>query len=146
MQTLSDPAHREALVARIRKLTSAHTPLWGRMTVYQMVMHCILCDEMYLGRTSYPRTLPGRLFGPMALRNLLQDERPLGRNAPTHNAFRTSGEGDTEAAKEKWIRLIAAYGTMQQGIVHWFFGHMTVEQVRQFAWKHSDHHLRQFGC
>jgi hypothetical protein len=31
------------------------------------------------------------------------------------------------------------------GFVHDFFGKMTDEQIGIFAYKHADHHLRQFG-
>jgi len=30
--------------------------------------------------------------------------------------------------------------------IHPFFGPMTKEQIGFFAYKHSDHHLRQFGA
>ncbi len=42
----------------------------GKMNIYQMLKHCTLCEEMYLGKTKHKRTLLGRLFGKMALNSL----------------------------------------------------------------------------
>ena len=148
MKTVLDSATRDALVARIRLLNENSTAQWGKMTIYQALKHCVLCEEMYLGRKSYKRAFIGRLFGKMSLNNLLKDESPMPRNAPTGPEFKiTGGSGDIALEKEKWIALINDYGHFQNtGFVHWFFGKMTREQVGYFAYKHADHHLRQFGC
>jgi len=115
--------------------------------VYQMLKHCVLCEEMYLGKRTYKRAFIGRLFGRIGLKRLLKEDQPLQQNAPTGRAFIvTETNGDIAAEKAKWIALIEAYAHYSNNnFVHWFFGKMTKEQVGYFVYKHTDHHLRQFG-
>jgi len=41
--------------------------LWGKMTVYQMVKHCALWEEMLSGEKKVKRMFLGRLFGKAAI-------------------------------------------------------------------------------
>ena len=84
----------------------------------------------------------------MALRSILKDETPLRRNTPTSPEFKiTTNGGDVKTEKEKWISLLQDHSQFtHDSIEHPFFGKMILEQVGYMAYKHSDHHLRQFGC
>ncbi|TSD67298.1 DUF1569 domain-containing protein [Inquilinus sp. KBS0705] len=147
MKTVFDKDTRDQLINRINQLNENSTPLWGKMNIYQMLKHCVLAEEMYLGHAVYKRTLLGRVLGKWALKNMLKDETPMGHNAPTSPHFIVSQTtGDVAAEKARWIALTEAYATYSNpGLVHWFFGDMTREQVGQFVYKHTDHHLRQFN-
>ena len=147
MKTVFDKQTRDDLIRRIESLNENITAQWGKMHVYQMLKHCTLAEEMYLGKKKYDRVFLGRLFGKIALKNLLKDDRPMGKNAPTSPYFIVSEIiGDVEAEKKKWIALINEYADFSNDeIEHWFFGKMTKEQVGQFVYKHTDHHLRQFN-
>lgn len=147
MKTIFDRATRDELSRRINTLNEHSIAQWGKMNIYQMLKHCTLCEEMYLGKTKYKRKFIGRLFGRIGLKNLMKDESPLQRNAPTSDAFKVSEkEGDINAEKKKWISLIEEYEFYSNDdFVHWFFGKMTKEQVGYFVCKHTDHHLRQFN-
>jgi len=148
MKTIFDKTTREDLIRRINLLDENSKPLWGKMNVHQMLTHCIRCEEMYLGRKQYKRAFMGRLFGRIGLHNLLKDDRPLGKNAPTAAAFKVAETtGDVAAEKAGWIALLREYENYrQEQFTHWFFGKMTKDQVGFFVYKHSDHHLRQFNC
>lgn len=147
MKSIFDKTIPEELIERILLLDEISTAKWGRMNVYQMLKHCTLCEEMYLGKTKYERAFIGRIFGKLALRNLLRDDTPLKPNAPTSSAFRIKENiGNVPAEKEKWIALLGEYADYSNdNFSHWFFGKMTKEQVGYFVYKHADHHLRQFG-
>lgn len=148
MKTMHHKNVREEVIARIQSLSTDSRAQWGKMNVYQMLKHCTLAEEMYLGKKKYERKLLGYLFGQVALKSILNSNKPLGRNAPTGTAFiikETSG--DISVEKEKWISFVCEYENYSRpGIVHWFFGPMTKDQVGLFSYKHSDHHLRQFGA
>jgi hypothetical protein len=148
MKSIFDKTTREELIGRINNLNENSTAQWGKMNVSQMIKHCILCEEMYLGRKKYKRAFIGRLFGRMALKNLLKDEQPLQRNAPTSADFKIKETGgNVSSEKKKWIALLEEYEHFSNdNFVHWFFGRMSKEQVGYFAYKHSDHHLRQFNA
>ena len=148
MKTVFDKSTREELIQRIHSLNETSTARWGKMNVYQMLKHCTLCEEMYLGKKKYKRALIGRLFGKIGLRNLLKNETPLKPNSPTSAAFIIKeSSGNVPAEKQKWISLINEYEQFNNDdFEHWFFGKMTKEQVGFFVYKHTDHHLRQFNC
>lgn len=145
MKSILDRATRDEIIERIHQLNENSTAQWGEMNVYQMLRHCVLCDELYQGRSKHRRSFRGRLYGKAALKNLLSDQ-PFPKSAPTSNAFKVKEEsGDVESEKKKWIALIQAYEHYSNDYVHWFFGKMSKEQLGQFVYKHNDHHLRQFG-
>lgn len=134
------------LIVRIGRLTSSNTALWGTMTPYRMVRHCILSEEMFLGARTYERLFAGRLFGRMLLRGILKNDEPLKRNQPTHPLLKITGSGDVEVGKASWIALLNRYPHLSnERFVHPFFGYMTTEQIGRYVYKHTDHHLRQFG-
>src|SRR5450432_2986337 len=118
MKTIFDKTARDELINRINTLTENRTPQWGKMTVYQMLKHCTLWEEMLLGKKQYRQSFIGRLFGKMALKDMLTD-KPIKPNLPTVPSFKTSGSGDVEAAKAEWINLIKEHiGRENTGFVH----------------------------
>jgi hypothetical protein len=81
------------------------------------------------------------------LKNLLKDEKPMGRNAPTVPGFSITGDGDVLSEKKKWIAMVEEHARFSNvDFVHPFFGKMTKGQIGYLAYKHTDHHLRQFNC
>ncbi len=146
MKSIHNKVNRDEIVDRIRSLNAGSRADWGRMTVYQMLKHCTLCEEMYHGKKKYNRVLLGRIIGKMVLKRLLDESRPFQRNAPTNpGVIVKETQGDIEAQKAGWSALIQEYaGYPHQEYMHWFFGKMSREQIGQFVYKHADHHLRQF--
>jgi Protein of unknown function (DUF1569) len=147
MKTIFDKATRDELITRINLLDENNTAQWGKMNVYQMLKHCTQWEEMALGKTKYKQSFLGRLFGKMASKDFVKDETPFKRNVPTVPEFRIKEKsGDEELQRKKWINLIEEYDQFSNfDFVHPFFGKMTKEQVGYLAYKHTDHHLRQFG-
>lgn len=146
MKTIFDKETRNDLIRRIESLQENSTRQWGKMNVYQMVKHCILCEEMYLGKTPYKRSFLGYLFGTIALKQLMKDDKPKKRNSPTKQDFKiTENTGNLDSDKMQWISLVEEYENYTNELfVHWFYGKMTKEQVGISVYKHIDHHLRQF--
>jgi hypothetical protein len=146
MKSTFDQSTRSELINRINSLHENTTARWGKMTLYQMLKHCTLWEEMILGNKNYKQVFVGRLFGRMALKNILKDEKPLAKNTPTIAALKITGNGNIAEQKKKWIALIeAAANFSNHDFVHPFFGKMTKEQIGYVAYKHADHHLRQFN-
>jgi hypothetical protein len=147
MNSVFDETTRVELKERINQLHENSKAKWGRMNVFQMTKHCVLAEEMFLGKRKYKRVLLGRLLGRMGLKRMLKDERPMQKNAPTSPHFKIKEvEGDLAGEKNKWLSLIDEYsGFSNQHFEHWFFGKMTKEEIGYFVYKHDDHHLRQFG-
>lgn len=120
------------------------------MNVYQMTKHCCIYDSWVLGKNNpkYKQTFSGKIFGRIALKNMTKDDRPVKKNMPTIEDFIVGKkDGDVEHQKKIWIRLISEYENYSNpDFIHSFFGKMTIEQIGILAYKHADHHLRQFGA
>lgn len=150
MKTIFDASAREGLIARIAGIDGSSKARWGKMNPYQMVKHCIIFDEWVLGENAprYRQSFLGLIFGKVALKSTLKDDGPMKRNVPTLEEFKVREKlGDMELEKAKWIGLFSKYGHFSNpDFIHDFFGRMTQEQIGLLAYKHADHHLRQFGC
>ncbi len=147
MKTIFDATAQEEILSRINNLTTYHQPLWGRMDAYQMAKHCTLCDDMMLGNLKIKRVFIGRLIGRMILNKALQEGKPFGKNSPTAPILITTDDyGDLEAQKKQWIQRIEQYNHFNNlKFIHPFFGKMSKDEIGVFTYKHTDHHLRQFG-
>jgi hypothetical protein len=147
MKTIFDTATRSGLIGRIYLLNDKSTAQWGKMNIYEMLSHCILFDEMIQGKTKYKRAFLGRLFGKMALKDFIGDERPVKRNLPTIPGLVVKqNDGEIETQKKQWVTLIEGYANYPDiDFVHSFFGKLTREQSGYLVYKHIDHHLRQFN-
>ena len=149
MRTIFHKATREELITRINLLNENSTAQWGKMNIYQMLRHCTLYDEWTLGKHNpeYKQFLIGRLFGKIALRDFIGNEKPVKRNVGTLNNLKvTQSSGDVSLEKTKWIALIEDFENFSNpGFIHTFFGKLTKEQIGYLEYKHIDHHLRQFG-
>jgi len=145
MKTVFDKETREELISRISSLHENSTPRWGKMNVYQMLKHCAMWEEMLLGKRQYRQSFMGKLFGKIALKQMMKEE-PMKPNLPTVPSFKMTGNGDVAAARAQWIALIREHdGQQLQEFVHPFFGRLTRDQAGRMAYKHIDHHLRQFN-
>lgn len=146
MKTIFEKAVKEELRKRINALNEDSPPLWGKMNVSQMIRHCEQRDEMALGKIKYKQSVFGKLFGKIALIDMLRDT-PIKKNLPTVPAFKITGKADVSEEKTKCLALIDGYNTIsEEPFIHPFFGALPRETTGLIAYKHIDHHLRQFGC
>jgi hypothetical protein len=148
MKTIFDKTTSDELISRINALNENNTAQWGKMNIYQMVKHCRLWEEMLSGKIKCKRVFIGRLLGKMVLKSSQKDDSPMMRNAiSSPELIVKESNGDIAAEKKKWIALVEEHVHFSPSFdfVHPFFGKMTKEQVGSHAYKHTDHHLRQFN-
>lgn len=146
MKSIFDTQNVSELIVRINTISADAKARWGKMELYQMLKHCTMSEEMFQGKTVYKRLLIGRIFGNMALKSILKNEKPMKQNQPTHDEMKIKGTGNWEQERNKWIDLLQAYEVFSNpGFVHPFFGKMNKEEIGKYVYKHTDHHLRQFG-
>jgi hypothetical protein len=147
MKSVFDPTVNAEFVARIDRLTSSSAPLWGKMSVAQMLAHCQILLQVAFGELQLKRGLMGFLFGKIAKKQILAEEQ-VKRNMPTFSQARMVGEKDFKAEKQKLIEMIQRL-TAGPGVFshepHPFFGPLTTDEWDQLQYKHLDHHLSQFG-
>lgn len=149
MKTIFEVEIQHEFIARIQSITGNEHALWGKMNLYQMLCHNTYWNSWILGKGEfvYKQEFIGKIFGKFALRKMIRDEKPLDKNIPTSPQFKVTREkGDLDMEKSKWIELIQTYNEYDNpGFIHDFFGKMSKEQIGQLVFKHTDHHLRQFG-
>ncbi|MCC9167897.1 DUF1569 domain-containing protein [Pontibacter harenae] len=149
MKTIFDQNIREELIERINQINKSNEPDWGKMNVSQMLKHNTYWNSWILGKDNhtYKQAFFGKLFGKIALRKMIKDEKPFDKNIPTSDQFKVKETtADVEFEKSVWISLIKEYENHDNpNFVHDFFGKMTKEEIGILVYKHTDHHLRQFG-
>ena len=149
MKTIFDGRNREELIERIDKINKGHSAEWGKMSLFQMLRHNTYWNRWILGKGShtYKQSFWGKIFGKLALRKMIKDEKPFDKNIPTSDQFKVQqSNGNIESEKSEWISLIREYEKFSNpNFIHDFFGQMTKDEIGVLVYKHTDHHLRQFG-
>lgn len=148
MQSLFNPADREALAHRLAALEPGTTRQWGRMDPAQMLLHCAIGLETATGDRPMQQAFLGKLLTPF-IRKLVLGRKPFRRNSPTDPTFVVSDARDFEAERARLATLIDRFvrrGPDSAGkATHAFFGRLSGEEWGRLMHKHLDHHLRQFG-
>ena len=150
MKNLLDTATAKEVQERIARLGPANERQWGKMSAPQALAHCSVAMEWAVGDNNPPRMFVGRIFGPIAKSQLLKNEKPMGRNAPTAKSLVIADQRELGKERERLSRLIERFcAGGRAGCTkhpHTFFGQLTAEEWAQIMYKHIDHHLRQFGA
>ena len=148
MVNIFDAADNQSLQNRLQSLNSDTTPIWGKMSAAQMVLHCQKPLDVADGKLILPRSIIGFLFGKMAKNNFLKNDT-FQKNLPTAPQFKITSEPNFPVEKEVLSNLIKKFGTMGPKVIankkHPLFGTMNDEEWGILQYKHLDHHLNQFG-
>jgi hypothetical protein len=144
-KSLANARARQELVDRLGRLTPETKPLWGKMTAPQMLAH--LADWMLMARGELnvaPKKAPLR-YPP--IKQLVIYWLPFPKGVPTAPELITRKPlawGVEHAAVrrdvESWENLKPSAWP-----AHPVFGQMTTNAWCVLAYRHMDHHLRQFG-
>lgn len=148
MHTLLDAADREAILRRVAALTPTSPRQWGRLTVGGMLCHLNESARMALGELPVkPRGK--RAFQVFPLKHLLLYVVPFPKGAPTApELLEGVPSNDFEADKARLGELLTRIGLGPHegpGPVHPLFGPLSWQEWGAATYKHTDHHLRQFG-
>ncbi|GLH74590.1 hypothetical protein GETHLI_30920 [Geothrix limicola] len=148
MESLFNPADREALSVRLAALEADTPHRWGKMNPAQMLQHCSRGLEAATGDRPMKQLFIGKILGPL-VRRLALGKRPMGRNSPTDPSFVVLDVRDFNAERIRLATIIDRF--VQRGpesagkATHAFFGRMSGDEWGRLMYKHLDHHLRQFG-
>ena len=145
VKNLLDPEVKQEMIDRINRLRPASQRKWGSMDVSQMLAHCQKPIQVALGQHIPKGSFLLRVFGPM-FKSSLYNDRPYSRNLPTDKTFKITSSKDFEKEKSALVNLINNF--TEDNIIkgpHPIFGKLTRDQWSLSMWKHTDHHLHQFG-
>lgn len=148
MESLFEPANRDAILARLAALQPECARQWGKMDPAQMLCHCAIALETGTGDRPMKQKLIGKILMPF-FRSSILGEKPFNKNSPTDPTFVVSAPRDFNAERARLTGLIHRFAERGEPAAgketHAFFGKMTGQEWGELMYKHIDHHLRQFG-
>jgi len=151
-KTMWDADARRSLVARFGNLTPTHQPQWGRFSAHAMVVHLIDSAGMALGTVPVKRVRSpmAKIIGLPGARHFVVYVMPFPRNAPTVRELLHTAPGDWNTDVATFLRMAEALAERAsdpraEWPSHPFFGPLTARGWGVLGYRHTDHHLRQFG-
>ncbi|SDN07225.1 DUF1569 domain-containing protein [Kriegella aquimaris] len=149
IRNLFDPKESQETIVRINSLNSETQPLWGKMSVAQMLAHCNVAYELvYEDKHQKPKGFKKFLIKLFA-KNIVVGPKPYKKNSMTSPIFIISDARDFDKEKKRLIYHIEK--TQQLGGSHFnnkeshAFGPLSEKEWNTLFSKHLDHHLQQFG-
>lgn len=139
------PAHQQ-FRQRVAQLSPSSTPLWGRMNAAQMLAHLNLAIGCAVQRCQLPNE-SNLLSRTVVKWGVLYLMPRFGRNFPTGKSITITDPHHFAAEQSAFIQILEqlpqqpanAFGS------HPLFGKLSRREWGILAYKHIDHHLRQFG-
>ncbi len=148
MNSIYNKASNEALIARINSLTPESKSIWGKMSVDQMLVHCKLATDVAFGKQDLKINFLIKLLGKILKKKVFYGGE-MSKNSPTAKEFIITGHHDLEKVKAELIVNISRFASEGKKSIktmnHPFWGKMTYQDWDALLWKHTDHHLKQFG-
>ena len=147
MRTFWDAATREEILRRLDKLNADAKPQWGKFNAAQMLAHLNDAMRMATGelRTA-PKATPLRRW---PIKQLVVYVAPWPKGAPTAPELLarcdTASFADETTAFRQMAQRVAAKPATDQWPEHPAFGALTHRAWGVLEYRHTDHHLRQFG-
>ena len=148
MGSILNDADRTAICHRIGSITEASMPRWGRMDVQAMLNHLRLSALMALGELPVA-CKSKRPFQVFPMKHLILHVAPFPKGAPTAPELLVSRAAPVDAIRSELVSLVERIGAWTDegdGPVHPLFGRLTFKEWGVATYKHTDHHLRQFGA
>jgi hypothetical protein len=145
MKSVWQKSSREDLERRLDRLTPDTRPLWGKFTAPQMVAHLIEGVRMALGEVKpAPRDTPFKRF---PLKQIIIYLAPFPKGAPTAPELLVGVPQEWNGQVQRLKDLMARFagGSHKTLPEHPAFGKLSRTAWGVLAYKHMDHHLRQFG-
>lgn len=146
MHSLWHEKTRQQAITRLQRLTPNSKAKWGRMNAAQMVAHLSDALRMASGELSTtPRNLAIR-YPP--LKQLIVYWLPFPKNLPTATELISREPGPWEQETMALVHEVEQFGRRNAGNKwprHPAFGKLSTNAWGVLAYRHIDHHFRQFG-
>jgi hypothetical protein len=147
MKSLWKARDRENIERRLNVLAADAERQWGTLTPQAAVAHLADSMRMALGQIQDAPLRTALRYPPLKWLALYVLPMPKGVRGP--DAYFTTPPTTLDEDRGELIRLIEEC-RRRPADASWgenpFFGPLTKAQWGALAYKHIDHHLRQFGC
>lgn len=145
-KSLWDPAGRSRLIERLEELRPDTARKWGRMTAPEMLVH--LTDWFAMARGELVIPARKHVASRPPLKQVLIYMLPIPRGLPTAKELIARAPSEWETEKAELTRQLQSFGKLDPRSLcstHPLFGKMTARDWGVLGYRHTDHHLRQFG-
>ena len=145
MPSVLDSHARSALTGRVRQLRRESQRQWGAMTSAQVLAHLTDALKMAFGELPVaPKKTPLR-YTP--IKQLIIHVAPFPKGAPTAPELITRAAVDFDGEVRALVAMLGRCGNAGQefAVEHPVFGRLTRRDWGVLIYRHTDHHLRQFG-
>jgi hypothetical protein len=146
VKSLWQPQARAEILGRLDRLTPDHHALWGRFTAPLMLAH--LTDALRMAFGDLPTRSKRLPLRHPPLKQLVIYWLPFPKGAPTAKELisRQPDAWDVEmAACRALVQRFEQESTLRAWPDHPAFGTMSARQWGVIGYRHTAHHLRQFG-
>ncbi len=153
MESVFEIKTKKSIRERIDSIQKTSERKWGQMDITQMLCHVSDALRDALGERESHSSVPF-FFKPFVKRQILKDKR-FKQGEQTLKTFRqtsggkgtrpTSFENDKRTLLELYDRFTQTPSN-QEFRPHAAAGRLSREEHGKLAWKHLDHHLRQFSA
>jgi hypothetical protein len=152
VKNISNSRVLDGLVQRVEQLRPDAERRWGSMTPGEMLCHLGDATDGVLGRRVPPGTVPPNRIALPIKWLMLYSPVPFPQGVETRPGVNPKKDGtrpgDFAADSARVIDSLRALAVAAPGSVsttHFRFGKMSLGAWHHWAYKHTDHHLRQFG-
>ena len=147
MKSLHSENVRQEVAGRVGHVAKDAVAQWGKFNAPQMVAH--LADAMRMA-TGELEVRPKPIFVRFPpFKQLLIYVLPMPKNLPTAKELITRGPSSWSGEVDDFLGLLDRFGR-RDAVSPWpphpIFGSMSRRDWGALAYKHIDHHLRQFGA
>ncbi|HSE32680.1 MAG TPA: DUF1569 domain-containing protein [Pyrinomonadaceae bacterium] len=148
MGSILNERDRTEIDRRVRSLSESSARRWGSMDVTSMLQHLRLSASMTLGELPVANKSK-RVFQVFPLKHLILYVVPFPKGAPTAPELKPAVAASFEEERAGVLDLLERIGTGPRdgaGPSHPLFGPLTWREWGVATYKHTDHHLKQFGA
>ena len=148
MGSILNEVDRTAICKRIASVTNASVPSWGKMDAQAMLTHLKQSALMALGELPV-ESKNKRVFQVFPIKHLILHVVPFPKGAPTAPELLVPDAAPVDAIRSELVSLVERIGAGPRegdGPVHPLFGRLSFREWGVATYKHTDHHLRQFGA
>lgn len=147
-KNLFDRAAADSIINRVQNLKPGSSNLWGEMNATEMLWHCNSCNREILQgqRGDKKTTVKQYLLRLLAIYIAPHFKKGI-KSESRHISKGKISDLDFDREQNEFISLINEFpaNKKQLTLTHPAFGNISTREWGIAAYKHMDHHLRQFG-
>jgi hypothetical protein len=148
MKNINNETDFAEITSRVKQLSKENVRQWGKMSVEQMVTHCISQLRLALGEISAKQQ--GSFLMRTGLGKWLAFSTipwPKGSTTPNEMDVKKNNfsYADFDTEKNELLTCLKRVKLANTLHPHPFFGSLSHKEWGRLIYKHVDHHLRQFS-